>query len=65
MEVSGQRYAVAAIYSRGKDPRYPLYRGLGGLQLVWTQARGKIICLCRGPNLDRPVVQSLARHYTD
>jgi hypothetical protein len=30
-----------------------------------TEARGKILCLCRGSNLDRPVVQSVAAHYTD
>jgi hypothetical protein len=30
-----------------------------------TEITGKISCLCRGSNLDRPVVQSLARHYTD
>jgi hypothetical protein len=33
-----------------------------GLQ---TEARGNILCPCRGLNLDRPVVQSVARHYTD
>jgi hypothetical protein len=30
--VSGQRHAPAAFYSRGKDPRYPLDRRLGGPQ---------------------------------
>jgi hypothetical protein len=30
-----------------------------------TEVRGKIICLCRGSNLDLPVVQPVARHYTD
>jgi hypothetical protein len=30
--VSGQRDAQAALYPRGKDPRYPLNR-----RLVWTQ----------------------------
>jgi hypothetical protein len=30
-----------------------------------TEVRGKIICLCRRSNLDRPLVQSVARHYTD
>jgi hypothetical protein len=30
--VSGQRHAPAALYSQGKDPRYPLYRRLGGPQ---------------------------------
>jgi hypothetical protein len=29
-----------------------------------TEARGKILCPCRGSNPDRPVVQSVARHYT-
>jgi hypothetical protein len=28
MGVSGQRYAPAALYPRGKDPRYPLDRRL-------------------------------------
>jgi hypothetical protein len=32
---------------------------------VWTQRlEEKISCLCRGSNLDRPVVQSVARNYT-
>jgi hypothetical protein len=30
-----------------------------------TEATGKILCPCRGSNLDRPVVQPVARHYTD
>jgi hypothetical protein len=30
-----------------------------------AEATGKILYLCRGSNLDRPVVQSTARHYTD
>jgi hypothetical protein len=32
---------------------------------VDTEVRGKILCLCRGSNLDSPVVQPVARHYTD
>jgi hypothetical protein len=32
MGVSGQQHAPAALYPRGKDPRYPLYRRLGGPQ---------------------------------
>jgi hypothetical protein len=32
MGVSGQHHAPAALYPRGKDPRYPLYRRLGGSQ---------------------------------
>jgi hypothetical protein len=30
-----------------------------------TEARGKILCLCRESNPDRPVVQPVVRHYTD
>jgi hypothetical protein len=30
-----------------------------------TEARGNILCLCWGSNLERPVVQPVARHYTD
>jgi hypothetical protein len=30
-----------------------------------TEARGKILWPCQGSNLDHPVVQSVARHYTD
>jgi hypothetical protein len=29
------------------------------------EARGKILCPCQRSNLDRPVVQPVARHYTD
>jgi hypothetical protein len=32
MGVNGQRHAPAALYRRGKDPRYPLNKRLGGLQ---------------------------------
>jgi hypothetical protein len=63
MGVSGQRHAPAALYPRGKDPRYP-----GG----WVGPRagldiedgGKILYPCRGSNPDRPVVQPVVRHYT-
>jgi hypothetical protein len=30
-----------------------------------TEARGKILCPCRGSNPDRPVVQSVVRHYEE
>jgi hypothetical protein len=30
-----------------------------------TEVRGKILCPCRGSNLDRPIVQSVVRHRTD
>jgi hypothetical protein len=29
-----------------------------------TEVTGKILCLCRGSNPDRPVVQPVVRHYT-
>jgi hypothetical protein len=33
---------------------------------VWThRLEEKLFRLCRGSNLDRPVVQPVARHYTD
>jgi hypothetical protein len=33
MGVNGQRQASATLYPRGKDPRYPQYRRLGGPQI--------------------------------
>jgi hypothetical protein len=32
MGMSGQRRSSASLYPRGKDPRYPLERRLGGPQ---------------------------------
>jgi hypothetical protein len=66
MGVSGQRHAPATLYPRRKDPRYPLYRRLGGPQSpFWTRRlEEKSSCLCRGSNFDSPVVQSVVRHYT-
>jgi hypothetical protein len=61
MGVSGQRHASAALYSWGKDPRYPLYRRLSGPQRL----DNKSFRLCRESNPYRPVVQPIARHYTD
>jgi hypothetical protein len=50
----------------GKDPRYPLHKRLGGPQSRSGQRlEEKSFRLCRGSNLDRPVVQSIVRHYTD
>jgi hypothetical protein len=64
--VGGQRHAPAAIYPRGKDPRYPLDRRLGRPQRRsgHEDYRKKSFRLCRGSNFDRPVVQSVVRHYT-
>jgi hypothetical protein len=30
-----------------------------------TEARGKILCLCQGSNPNRPINQSVVRHYTN
>jgi hypothetical protein len=51
---------------RGKDPRYPLCRKLGGPKSR-SGHRGyrKIICPCRGSNPDCLFVQSIVRQYTD
>jgi hypothetical protein len=65
--VNDQRHALAALYARGKDPRYPLYKRLGGApEPVWTQRlEEESFSLCRGSNLDLSAVQPAARHYTD
>jgi hypothetical protein len=47
--VSGQRHAPAALYHRGKDPRYPM-----DWRMVWSPEK-KSFCLCRESNVGRPV----------
>jgi hypothetical protein len=57
MGVSGQRHAVATLYRRGKNLRYPLDRRLGGPKTgLDTEAIGKILFPCWGSNPNRPVV---------
>jgi hypothetical protein len=53
--------------SPGKGPPVPIVQKAGwASEPVWTQRlEEKSSCLCRGSNLDRPFVQSVARHYTD
>jgi hypothetical protein len=66
MGVSGQRHAPAAFYPRGKDPGTHWTRGWVGPRAgLDAEARGKILSPCRGSNLNCPVVQPVARHYTD
>jgi hypothetical protein len=51
----------------GKGPPVPIgQEAVWAPEPVWTQRlEEKVSCLCRGSSLDRPVVQSAARHYTD
>jgi hypothetical protein len=50
-----------------KGPPVPIEQEAGWApEPVWTQKlQEKFFHLCRGSNLDRPVVQPVARHYTD
>jgi len=56
-----------AFYPPGKGPSVPIGKEAGWTpEPVWIQRlEKKISCLCRGSNPDLPVVQSVARHYTD
>jgi hypothetical protein len=51
----------------GKGPPVPIGQEAGWApEPVWTQSlEEKSFRLCWGSNLDRPVVQSVARHYAD
>jgi hypothetical protein len=63
MGVSGQRHALPPE----KGPLVPTGQEAGlAPEPVWTQRlEEKSFRLCRGSNLDRPVVQSVVRNYTD
>jgi hypothetical protein len=63
-KVSNQHHAPAALYLRGKNPRYPLDSRLGGASgLVWTQRLDDITLAFAGDQT--PSVQSLVRHYAN
>jgi hypothetical protein len=51
----------------GKGPPVPIIQESGWApEPVWTQRlEEKFFSLCRGSNLDRSVIQPVARHYTD
>jgi hypothetical protein len=63
MGVNGQHRALAS----GKGPPVPTVQEAGcAPEPVWTQRlEEKSFHLCQGSNLNRPVVQPIARHYTD
>jgi hypothetical protein len=66
MGVRGESNAPAAFYPRGKDPGTHWTGGwVGPMAGLETEARGKILCLCRGSNLYRPVVQYLDPTLTE
>jgi hypothetical protein len=63
--VSGQRQAPAALNPQGKDSgTHWTGSWVGPRAGLDIEDRGIIYCLCRGSNLDRLVVQPVARHYT-
>jgi hypothetical protein len=62
MGVSGQRHVPAALCSR---ERTHCTGGWVGLRAGLDTDGGKILCPCEGSNPDRPVVQSVVRHYTE
>jgi hypothetical protein len=63
--VNGQHHAPTALYPRERTPGTHWRGGWVGPRAgLDTEDRGKIICLCRGSNPDRPVVQPIVRHYT-
>jgi hypothetical protein len=66
MGVSGQRHDPAALLPPEKGPPVPIIQEAGWApEPVWTQRiEEKSFRLCRGSNLDRPVVQPVVRHYT-
>jgi hypothetical protein len=50
----------------GKEPLLPIGLEAGwASELVWTQARVKVLYLCWRSNPSHVVIQSVVRHYTD
>jgi hypothetical protein len=65
MGVSCQNLDPTALYPQEKTPdTHWTGDWVGPRACLDTESRGKILCLCRGSNLDCLVVQSVARHYT-
>jgi hypothetical protein len=65
MGVSGQRHALT-LYPGKRTPGTHWTEGWVGPRAgLDTEAWGKILCPCQESNLDWPVVQPAAWHYTD
>jgi hypothetical protein len=65
MGASGQRHAPAALYPRERTPGTHWIGGWVGRRAgLDAEARRRILCPCRGSNLDRSIVQPVVRHYT-
>jgi hypothetical protein len=64
-EWSASRLGLAL--APGKGPSVPIVQEAGwASEFFWTKRlQEKAFRLCRGSNLDRAVVQPVARHYTD
>jgi hypothetical protein len=66
MGMSGQRHAPTARFTPRE--RTPGTHWIGGWAVpragLVAGARRKILCPCRGSNLDHPIVQPVGRHYT-
>jgi hypothetical protein len=67
MEVEWSASLSGRALAPGKGPPVPIVQEAGWApEPVWTRRlEQKSFRLCRGSNLDRPVVQSVAKHYTD
>jgi hypothetical protein len=67
MGVSGQCHSSATLYPRGERTLDTHWTGdwVDPRASLDTEVRRKTLYLCRGSNLDRLVIQSIARHYTD
>jgi hypothetical protein len=64
MGVSSQHHAPAALYPLGKEPPVPIGQEAGWApEPVWTQGLEEKSSASVGDRT--PVVQSVARHYTD